>query len=351
MAIEVYKTATYNKKPVIVTLEFLPDTIAVSHGINAGRGNKFLVKKIENTLLTQWYPIAFSRYCIEDGFTPVIYRVGQIVKSPNFDPDLSKEMEGGIHFVNDKKVAMAQEYIYWFELEFCNNKTCPLPDGNYTVYGNHFKKYAEYTIKNQRFHGDYYHYYSDLSIRERAIFNEGIVKEYVKYEKDGRVTKTIKNGVTQCFNKNGCWKYEDQNKDEGWWIYNGKKTYRQKNMYIEYYDTENIKSKYYFDEDRKLHGEYVSYHFNGNPSAKCQYEHGKKIDKVFSYHSNGNIEFKIELKKKNIWRKLCSIFKENKIEDCYVQEFDEDGEFVRSFEVINDQENELDDTKAHLKIE
>lgn len=351
MAIEVYKTATYDKKPVIVTLEFLPDTIAVSHGINAGRGNKFLVKKIENTLLTESYPVATSRYCIEDGFRPIIYRVGQIVKSPNFDPDLSKQMEGGIHFVNDKKVAMAQEHIYWFDLEFCNKKTIPLPDGNYTNYGNHFKKYAEYTIKNQRFQGNYYHYFSDLSIREHAIFNEGIVKEYVKYEKEGRVTTTIKNGVTQCFNKNGCWMYEDQNKDEGWRIYNDKKRYRQKNKFINYYDTENMELKYYCDEDGKLHGEFIRYYPNGNPSAKCQYEHGEKIGKAFSYYSNGNVQFIIEIKKKNIWEKLCSIFKEKKIEDCYVQEFDEDGEFVRCFEVINDQEIELDETIAHLKIE
>lgn len=351
MAIEVYKTATYDKKPVIVTLEFLPDTIAASHGINAGRGDKFLVKKIENTLLTESYPFASSRYCIDDGFRPIIYRVGQIVKSPNFEPDLSKQMEGGIHFINDKKVAMAQEHIYWFDLGWSNYKIISLPDGNYTNYGNHFKKYAEYTIKNQRFQGNYYHYFGDLSIREHAIFDEGVIKEYVGYEKDGRVTKTIKNGITQCFNKNGCWKYEDKNNEIEWKIFNGKKTYRQKNVFINYYDTENIESKYYLDKDGKFHGEFVRYHPNGNMSAKCQYEHGVKIGKVFSYYENGNVQFIIELKKKDIWNILRSIFKKNEIDDCYVQEFDEEGEFVRCFEVVNDQEIELDETMAHLKNE
>jgi antitoxin component YwqK of YwqJK toxin-antitoxin module len=344
MAIEVYKTATFNKKPVVVTLEFLPDTIAVSHGINAGRGNKFLVKKIENTLLTESFNIAYSRYCIEDGFRPLAYRVGQVIKAPKFDTDLSIQMSDGIHFVNDKKIAMSQEYLYWFNLDFLNDKNISLPDGDYTNYGNSFKKYAQYTIKNRRFHENYYLYNLDGKVREHAVFDLGVLKEYTCNN------KTIKNGITKYFADGECWKYVDSNIDEEWRVYRGIKQYRHKNKHVYYFDLENIESVRHYNKDNQLHGEFIKYFRNGNISAKSQYENGKLIGRAITYHENGNEQFIIDfIEEKSIWRSFTSLFKKNKYQDCYVQEFDEDGNFVRYYSVIDDIETELDESMTHLK--
>lgn len=349
MTIQVFKTATFNKKPVIVTLEFLPDTIAVSHGINAGRGNKFLVKKIENTLLTESLSIAYSRYCIEDGFTPLVYRVGQVVKSPTFDTDLSNQMSEGIHFVNDKKIAMSQEYCYWFEFPCFYKEYVPLPDGEYTIFGNTFKKYGQYTIRNCRFHGNYYNYYRDGSVRDHGLFENGILKESTSYFMC-KVSKTFKNGITQCFAGGKCWKYHDENIDEEWSIFNGKKTYRLKNKYIDYYDLENIKSIMNYDSDRNLHGEYITYYPNGNVSAKSYFEHGKLTGTALTYYENGNEENIIHfIPNKSIWRTFTGFFKKYNIEDCYVQEFDEDGNLLRYYSVIDDVESDLDESMSHLK--
>lgn len=344
MTIQVYKTSTFNNKPVVVTLEFLPDTIAVSHGINAGRGNKFLVKKIENTLLTESYNIAYSRYCIEDGFTPLAYRVGQVIKAPKFDTDLSIQMSDGIHFVNDKKIAMSQEYCYWFDLYFFNDTLISLPDGDYTNYGDSLKKYAQYTIKNCRFHGEYFLYNLDETVREHAVFDFGIVKEYTSNN------KTIKNGITKYFADGECWKYHDSNIDEEWRIYRGIKKYRLKNKHIDYYDLENIECIRHYNKDNQLHGEFIRYFKNGNISLKSYYENGKLIGKAVSYHENGNQQLIIHfIEEKSIWRSFTGLFKKNKYPDCYVQEFDEDGNLVKYFSVINDIETELDDLEFHVK--
>jgi antitoxin component YwqK of YwqJK toxin-antitoxin module len=319
MTIEVYKTATFNKKPVVVTLEFLPNTIAVSRGINAGRGNRFLVKKIENTLLTESYNIAYSRYCIEDGFTPLIYRVGQVVVAPHFDTNLSNQMSEGIHFVNEKKIAMSQEYCYWFDtLSIYNDKYIPLPDGDYTIYGYSFKKYAQYTIKNCCFHGEYFLYNLDGKVRERAVFDLGVLV--------------------------------DANIDEEWYINRGIKQYMHKNKHIDYYDLENIECIRHYNKDNQLHGEFIKYFRNGNISAKSQYKNGKLIGRAINYHENGNEQFIIDfIEEKSIWRNFTSLFKKNKYQDCYVQEFDEDGNFLRYYSVIDDIETELDESMTHLK--
>lgn len=64
---------------------------------------------------------------------------------------------------------------------------------------------------------------------------------------------------------------------------------KQKNTY---YDSGEIKSKVYLNNENIPHGEYEEYYISGNLKTKTNYKNGKIVDTVYHFHKNGNIKEK-----------------------------------------------------------
>jgi hypothetical protein len=192
--VELYKLGSNNKKPVIIILEFLQDTIAISYGKYAGRGNKFFVKDIYDFKGNK-YKTAVSRYIGEEDNIPKLkYIKNEIIIDNNFSKKLKERMKGGIHFSNCLNQIICSEYgLLYHTLYDDHNEYIPLPDGTY----NHYTDVIEdtwkhhlsetYSIKNNRYNGEAcLYYYPENTIKSKTVFNMGnfIYQEKYNYEGD-----------------------------------------------------------------------------------------------------------------------------------------------------------------------
>jgi hypothetical protein len=213
--VEVYKAASNNNNQfVIVVLEFLSDTISISHSKFTGRGNKFFIKDIYD-IKGNKYNYAKSRYVgVDDNIPKLKYIKNQIIIDKNFDKNLIERISGGIHFSNSLEDLFSSEYGLNFQLEFHSNDFIDLPNGKYKAYSDVIKNtwkhhlIGTYSVKNNKLHGDAYTYhYPSNYIQYKTIFSMGkiIYQEKYMYDKDYYYYKYYERNQygTKFFNSNG----------------------------------------------------------------------------------------------------------------------------------------------------
>jgi antitoxin component YwqK of YwqJK toxin-antitoxin module len=358
--IEVYKKASNNNNfLVIVVLEFLPDTIAISYGKFAGRGNKFIVKDIYD-IKGNKYSYAVSRYISEeeDDIPKLKYIKNQIVIDKNFNNNLIKRLSGGIHFSNSIEETISSEYgnILHFQNEW--NDFIPLPDGTYYIYSDVIKNtwkhhiIGKYSIKSNKFDGEaiFYHYPCNR-IKSKVILDMGkfisqekyLIKNneyrlyYIKNNKEFKIIKddgkisTYQNFITNEFS------FYKNNKKITQFLNKNNKIIRQ----INYYENNNIEIDSNFDDNELYNGITKIYFENGNPYCIYSFNHGEFI-KGIVYYPSGNIEINAEkIESNNIFNKIYNNNIDNNIDenikilDCYVKLYYENGNIKNEFKYIN----------------